>query len=427
MASAFGVETVSLDDCFPADASYDLDRFFSPYPELYRGIDVANFAQASVRKLVKRYHLDLDGDDRQPYRRLLETACLLVDATYDLFEEYDFRACLANDNAYVYGGVPLAVAHESGVGGYSHKRGYRDGTLLFGRTTNRSTLPPYEDMSVLSRVVEDPLTSEEEAEVEELMRGRKTGTKVRNQYSSTDDESVEWAGDGPLAGMFTNLIWDASLETTEAPYPDVFDWIADTVEWFVDNPDRRLVIKPHPAEAKRGTNESIEAWIRDRYGPLPDNVLLLSPETDVNTYLLIEDIDVGLVYNSTVGMEMAYEGKPVVVAGETHYRKLGFTVDVDGPADYLKTLSSLESVSAPPETAIRARRYLNYYYLTKLVEFPFYSTDDETGKVRLEPVSHGPIAPGNEPFDTIVERVLAGEPILQPDDVLERVEVRTKP
>lgn len=417
MAEAFGVETIPLGELLPMAPGYDLDRFFQSDPPEYRGIDVSGFARASVRKQVRRYHLDLDGDDRETFRRYLQTACQLVDVTYTLFDRYDIRACLANDNAYVYGGIPLAVADEHGIVGYSHKRGHRDETIQFGRTTNRSTLPPYEDMSVLEAMVDEPLSPDQEAVVEEIMAGRKSGETTRHKYSTTLEKSVDWDDRGPVAGMFTNLIWDASLETDEAPYPDVFDWIADTVEWFLDHPDRRLVVKTHPAEAKRGTNESIEAWIRDEYGPLPDNVMLLPPDTDVNTYQLIRDLDVGLVYNSTVGMEMAYEGKPVVVAGETHYRNLGFTLEVDGPADYLATLADLDSLRPPEDVGPRVRRYLYHYYVRKLIDFPYYSTDPETFEIRLHPVSHEDVTPGNETFDLIVDRVLAGEPILQPDIV----------
>lgn len=420
MADAFGVETIPLGDLLPTDPKYDLDRFFPPNPPEYRSIDVAGFAQASTRKQVRRYHLDLEDEDRETFRRYIETACQLVDVMYDLFDRYDIEACLANDNAYVYGGVPLAVAHEHGIVGYSHKRGHRDETVQFGRTTNRSTLPPYEAMSVLEEVIEEPLTPKQNEEVKEIMDGRKSGKKTRHKYSTTLEKSIDWDDDGPVAGMFTNLIWDASLETEQAPYPDVFDWISDTIEWYLDNPDQRLVVKTHPAEAKRGTNESVERWIRSEYDPLPDNVMLLSPGTDVNTYQLIQDLDVGLVYNSTVGMEMAYEGKPVVVAGETHYRNLGFTLEVDGPADYLTTLNELDSVRPPEDMAPRIRRYLYHYYVRKLIEFPFYSTDPETFEIRLHPVSHDDVTPGNEPFDRIVDRVLAGEPILNPD-VVERV------
>ena len=60
---------------------------------------------------------------------------------------------------------------------------------------------------------------------------------------------------------------------------------------------------------------------------LPDHVRAVPPESDISTYDLIELADVGLVYTTTVGLEMAMRGIPVIVAGQTHYRGKGFTTD----------------------------------------------------------------------------------------------------
>jgi hypothetical protein len=41
----------------------------------------------------------------------------------------------------------------------------------------------------------------------------------------------------------------------------------------------------------------------------------------------VEIADMGLVYTTTVGLEIAMSGAPVIVAGQTHYRDKGFTLD----------------------------------------------------------------------------------------------------
>jgi hypothetical protein len=59
------------------------------------------------------------------------------------------------------------------------------------------------------------------------------------------------------------------------------------------------------------------------------------------TYDLIEVADLGLVYTTTVGLEMAMSGLPVIVAGKTHYRGKGFTLDADSWVSYFKLLGQL--------------------------------------------------------------------------------------
>jgi len=51
--------------------------------------------------------------------------------------------------------------------------------------------------------------------------------------------------------------------------------------------------------------------------------------------------DLGLVYTTTVGLEMALRGIPVIVAGKTHYRNRGFTQDPNTWVDYFKVLNRL--------------------------------------------------------------------------------------
>jgi hypothetical protein len=54
-------------------------------------------------------------------------------------------------------------------------------------------------------------------------------------------------------------------------------------------------------------------------GSLPANVRLVLPEDSVNAYSLAEEADVGLTFGSTIGLEMAMMGKPVLLASRALY------------------------------------------------------------------------------------------------------------
>lgn len=408
VTDAFGLDPVYLSDLVDESAVPSPPVDAAPADVTFHDIPVGEFALASTRKFLKQYHVDrTDAYEGAVYRRLLDTAHRLVLAVERLLDRHDVVAAVSSNPKYVYGGLPLEVAHANGANAVSHMRGFSDGTVVFGDVSNRSSLPAYTDADLLERVVETPLSDDERTAIEEVMERRFAGVESRNDYMSmASGETIE--AEGTLVGMFTNLIWDASLEVEEAPYPDVFDWVNETVELLGGRDDLSLVVKLHPSERLFGTQESVGDWIDDRR-PLPDNVDVLPPDTDVNTYRLLDDLDVGVVYNSTVGLEMAYKGGPVVVGGDTHYRHLGFTHDVETPAEYRDLLADVEDLEATPEMRTRARRYAHFLYCRKQVPFPFYETT-ETG-TRLLPVSHEDVAPGTEPFDTIVERTLSGDPI----------------
>jgi hypothetical protein len=52
---------------------------------------------------------------------------------------------------------------------------------------------------------------------------------------------------------------------------------------------------------------------------LPANVRIVMPEDPVSAYSLAEEADVGLTFGSTIGLEMAMLGKPVLLASKAFY------------------------------------------------------------------------------------------------------------
>jgi hypothetical protein len=84
---------------------------------------------------------------------------------------------------------------------------------------------------------------------------------------------------------------------------------------------------------------------------LPEQIHLIKPEEKVNTYDLIAAADVGLVYTTTVGLEMAMSGVPVIVSGNTHYRGRGFTIDPISWLRYFKELGTI--LTYPKEFRLR--------------------------------------------------------------------------
>ncbi|MGI6250570.1 MAG: hypothetical protein ACOYKD_04320 [Anaerolineaceae bacterium] len=149
----------------------------------------------------------------------------------------------------------------------------------------------------------------------------------------------------PVALLATNVLGDSLTLGREKISPTMADWIVRTIEWFTSNPKVQLVVRIHPGELlTHGT--SMSEVIAAAFPILPENIHILQPGDKVNTYDLIEIADFGLVYTTTVGLEMAMDGIPVIVAGKTHYATRGFTFDPKDWPDYIKQLSQ---VAASPQ------------------------------------------------------------------------------
>lgn len=384
----------------------------------YRGVDLSMFAKSSVRKALKRYHVD-DERHEPLVRNFISGGISLVDGFHSLLDTHDVRVMIAHDDKYNLGGIPLAVAEGRGINTYSTTFGWRNESLVMGNTTHRNSLPHYEATATVEPFLHQSLSADENEWLDRIMADRIHGDRdVRAQYSALTDESVSGSNDLTTVGMFTNLIWDANLEVENCPYPDVFDWISDTIHHVSSADDVELFIKPHPAEEIRGTNESVAGWIRHNYPELDERITVLSSDTEINTYEMIDDIDCGLVYNSTVGLEMALMDTPAVVAGETHYEGLGITFDPTDDVEYLNLLEDIESIRLTDRRKDRARRYAYFLFKGKHLDFPFIKTgefSDEYRKYEFRPVRRKDIGVGNAVFDKIVDRCVNGDPVLHPD------------
>lgn len=146
--------------------------------------------------------------------------------------------------------------------------------------------------------------------------------------------------DRPMVLLATNVIGDSLTLGRQVFSRSMAEWINRTIQYFIGRPEINLVIRVHPGETfLKGV--SITESIQRELPKLPENIHLLYPDEKVNTYDLMSLADLGLVYTTTVGLEMAMKGIPVIVSGQTHYRNRGFTIDPDSWVNYFKSLGKV--------------------------------------------------------------------------------------
>ncbi|GAA5510434.1 hypothetical protein [Novipirellula caenicola] len=83
-------------------------------------------------------------------------------------------------------------------------------------------------------------------------------------------------------------------------------------------PDCHLAIRVHP-HLRSKSEESRAFW--DNL-PRGENVTVIAADSPINSYDLIDASDLVITYGSTVGVEAAYYGKPVLLLGSSFYDQL---------------------------------------------------------------------------------------------------------
>ena len=214
----------------------------------------------------------------------------------------------------------------------------------------------HQDTQLMWEAFKDqPLTRSETNKIRDLFESRRKASIWKNfsrLWQQVPAQGVETArkelglDDRMVVLLATNVLGDSLTLGREVFSNSMEEWIERTLQYFAGRPELQLVIRVHPGEKLIHGQSMVD--VIDRVLPkLPEHIHVIKPEEDVNTYDLIAAADLGLVYTTTVGLEMAMSGVPVIVVGDTHYRGKGFTLD---PESWVKYYKLLKAVLEDPQT-----------------------------------------------------------------------------
>jgi hypothetical protein len=153
----------------------------------------------------------------------------------------------------------------------------------------------------------------------------------------------------PIVLLATNVIGDSLTLGRQVFSDSMTEWLERTLHFFAGIPNVQLVIRIHPGELIT-KGPSVADVVQRTFTQIPEHIHLIPSNAQVNTYDIIEIADFGLIYTTTVGMEMAMSGVPVMVIGNTHFRNRGFTLDPQSWENYFEILENV--LKAPKDYSL---------------------------------------------------------------------------
>ena len=207
------------------------------------------------------------------------------------------------------------------------------------------------------------------ADLENARRGARVWGKSKRlwQYvSSQGAEETRMAlglDDRPVILLAANVLGDSLTLGRNVFAGSMSEWMTRTVQYFAGRPEVQLVIRVHPGERLVPQAKSMGAVVREALTEIPKHIHVIGALDPINTYDLIEIADLGLAYTTTVGVETAMNGRPVIACGDTHYRKRGFTIDPNTWEEYFAALENvLSDLPAHRLTGEQTAKAWNYAY-----------------------------------------------------------------
>lgn len=309
---------------------------------------------------------------------------------------------------FLFEGIAWALCQEMGIDVVTYERAFLKETLVFHRGAPAGFYDLSEDWASNAR----PLTAPESLELDGYIAQRRAGLAF-DQYWRFDDDLAIHPDGGRLVTLFTNLTWDTAVIDRDCAFDGIQDWIETVIQAFATRAPHHLVVRIHPSERHlpgKMTRDSLEAFINRRFPRLPTNVSVIGADDLTSSYPLMDASDLGLVYTSTTGLELALAGTPVIVAGHTHYRGKGFTIDVSSPDELLEVLDrTLDDPSTTKVDVEMARQYAHFFFFRAPIRAP-YVTEPLPGLARLTTSDLNQLAPGvNHELDRICEGILHGK------------------
>jgi hypothetical protein len=328
--------------------------------------------------------------------------------------------------------VALELARARGIRVVVHERGLLREQLSLVENVNCVSLAPLRRF--WAEWADVPLTAEEAQTAARVMdeRGRGQGLSWKAFTTAPAGAHVVRArlglsADRPAWVLFTSSDDEVSGDGDWASgFATQGDWIARTIAFARAHPEIDLLVRVHPntgSSRSTGTNRAQLDELERLGADLPPNVRMIAAEDDVSSYSLMEICAVGLVWVSTVGLELACRGKEVVVAAGNAVHGTAFVRTADEPGSYDAALDALLAVAPGAVSAeIRrpALRFAHLFFTRMRVAFPLVRMPTpHTGELAY--TSPDELVPGRDAaLDRCARIVLDGEPVCPPPTAEER-------
>jgi hypothetical protein len=339
------------------------------------GFAIGRFVRISVAWFLSRGTLLDDDETLDAYRSFLVSGTILCSAFEHLLEQVRPDRIFVLNGAFFPERILAEMATARSIPVVRYEKGFLTDTVVACHWRPGASILDFGEQAWQDALTA-PLSSEQEHELDAYLEERVRGGRTLDNFWAhriADNDRIRsdlGLRDGrPMVAAFLNVVWDSSIQGRDVAFASMGEWLVHVIRWAESRPDVDVVVRLHPAEiglVNHVSRERMADHIVTNFEHLPDNVHVVGSDSSISSYSLMEMAALGLVYTSTVGLEMAARGIPVVCAGAGHYVHHGFTVDPQSQDEYWHAVERLLESPPPADEQARsqdlARRYAHLFF-----------------------------------------------------------------
>jgi len=277
-----------------------------------------------------------EGAFEAVYRKAFESASLIATSLTNILSQYKGYELITANGKFIQSGIPIELIKNTGKSFYTYEVFSQGNGVIVDKdqcSLEQSMTAVWEDLkhSTLS-----------DADREKLYHSFDLQQKSQSSiYDLWDENRIEDEAaiiallgidiDKKIIACYPNVYWDSVHMGVNAVSENLTQWLIDMVDFAASNENIQLVIRTHPAEVKVfdiiQSKFTMSDTLHAAFNDLPSNVIIIEPSSDISSYSVARIADANVIWNGTIGLELALRGiKPIVIA-DAYYSQKGFTTD----------------------------------------------------------------------------------------------------
>ena len=387
----------------------------------YEGQPVGTWAASSAHTQVRMNKLRLELPEvREMVRGQVEGAALASIGVGRLLDAFrPDTVALLNGRFFAHWAM-VEHCKQRGIRFVTHERGLQKNTIRFAENARTHDLAPYRKLWEQWKEVALDEAGLERAR--KVILDRRYGRNYSWQKFSPPPQGLDTlrtelnlSADRPVVAVFGSSDDETAAfpERRRGAIPDATKFIPAVCTAAMQMPDVDFVIRMHPnLDSAVGRNQQSIAVAASVRATGLKNIRLVMPKDPVSSYTLVDLADVALAYVSTIGLEAAVFGKPVLVVAQATYSHVGCAERIRTPDSIAAQLRAALEKGVDREGARKALRWTARYFLDYAI--PYDVVHEEPQHMpKLNFSTTAALGPGkDQTLDSVCELLLGAGSVL---------------
>ena len=338
----------------------------------FDGYQISNYIKSSVHSHLRINSIDLDNQKhRSTLRSYIYSGIIALVLIRRMLSIEQPSIVLLFNGRLAVTRIALELCKELGIRVVCHERGIEAESLLLWENESCLSLRPYKELAENWRNI--PLTATEFVRIAQWLDDRQKGKNLNWKAFSVEGSMGEVGGfisrnaGRTILGLFTSSTDELVAEDEfKSAFGTQQNWIQHNINIAISNSEIVLLIRVHPNSGSKnsnGVNHDEINYFNELQKSLPENVHIISADDDCSSYALLNKISVGLVYVSTIGLEIACRGIPVICAANSPWVFCDAIHNINSHSEYDDLLLTLISSGTTRENRyIRTRAAMRFAY-----------------------------------------------------------------